>query len=406
MTMTVLVNAGPWLAVPPPGYGGIENVLAALVPELRRRGVRVVLASVGSSALPVDELVSVFDDGQFARLQQPYNRVMGVAAAHLHRLVQELRRRDDVVLVHDHQEAFGPTVLAALGDDAPPVLHTLHWDLRKHPELYERFDPGPGLWVNGVSFAQLATAPPALRARSVGHVHLATPLAVDADRRPAVPKSGHLVLLGRVTPVKGQHVAARLAHRTGRDLVLAGPVGPCHSPVELADADPANPDVAYWRAEVEPLVDGRRVRWVGTVRGGERDDLVARAAASLFPVLWEEPGGTAVVESLALGTPVVGYRRGCLPELVDHGRTGLLVEPGDDGALAAAVVGAAELDPGECRREAARRFTPARMAARYLRLYERVLERSAADALRSHTAADGLGEQQYGSEVSARALSS
>jgi glycosyltransferase involved in cell wall biosynthesis len=191
-----------------------------------------------------------------------------------------------------------------------------------------------------------------------------------------MPKSGHLVLLGRVTAVKGQHVAAQLAHRTGRDLVLAGPIGPCHSPAELADADPGNPDVAYWRTEVEPLVDGRRVRWVGTVCGGERDDLVARAAASLFPLLWDEPGGTAVVESLALGTPVVGYGRGCLPELVEPGRTGLLVEPGDADALAEAVTRAGELDTGECRREAARRFTPARMAARYLRLYERVLERS------------------------------
>ena len=140
---------------------------------------------------------------------------MGVAAAHLHRVVRELRRRDDVVLVHDHQEAFGPTVLAALGRRRPPVLHTLHWDLRKHPELYGDIDGGGSLWVNGVSFAQLTTAPPALRALSVGHVHLATPLAVDADRRPAVRKGDHLVVMGRITRYKGQAVAARLAHRTG-----------------------------------------------------------------------------------------------------------------------------------------------------------------------------------------------
>ena len=123
--------------------------------------------------------------------------------------------------------------------------------------------------------------------------------------------------------------------------MLAGPVGPHHRPEELAgpDADEDNPDVRYWREEVEPLVDGRRVRWVGTVAGEERDDLVATARASLVPIDWEEPGGTAVVESLALGTPVVGFRRGCLPELVEHGRTGLLVDPGDEDALAAAVGG-------------------------------------------------------------------
>lgn len=376
--MTVLVNAGPWLAVPPPGYGGIENILAALVPELRRRGVRVVLATVGSSTLPVDERVSTFPDGRFADLQRPYNQVMGVAAAHLQHVVRELRRRDDVVLVHDHQEAFGLTVLSALGPDCPPVLHTLHWDLRKHPELYGNLDDTGSLCVNGVSFAQLTTAPPALRRLSVGHVHLSTPLAVGADRRPAVPKGEHLVVFGRVTRYKGQATAARIAHATGSELVLAGPVGPHHSPAELEGphVHEDNPDVRYWREEVEPLVDGRRVRWVGTVAGAARDGLVASARASLQPIDWEEPGGTAVVESLALGTPVVGYRRGCLPELVEHGRTGFLVDPGDEAGLAAAIGEIGNLDPDACRREAARRFTPARMADRYLRLYDKVLVRS------------------------------
>jgi glycosyltransferase involved in cell wall biosynthesis len=385
---TVLMNVGPWLAVPPPGYGGIENVVAALVPELRRRGVRVVLVTVGSSTLPADEYVSVFDDGQFAQLQRPYNRVMGVAAAHLHRVVRELRRRDDVVLVHDHQEAFGPTVLSTLGRDCPPVLHTLHWDLRKHPELYGDIDGGGSLFVNGVSFAQLTTAPPALRALSVGHVHLSTPLAVDAERRRGVTKGDHLVLMGRVTRYKGQAVAARMAHRTGAEVVLAGPVGPHHRPEELAvpAVDEDNPDVRYFREEVEPLIDGRRVRWVGTVVGEERDNLVATARASLVPIDWEEPGGTAVVESLALATPVVGFRRGCLPELVEHGRTGLLVDPGDEDALATAAGEATALSPDDCRREAARRFTPSRMADRYLRLYEKVLARSGRP-LRVHDAA-------------------
>lgn len=373
MPMTVLMNAGPWLSVPPPGYGGIENVIAALVPELRRRGVRVILASVGDSSLPVDELVSVYETGQFRHLQRPFNQVMGVAAAHLHRVVTELRDRDDVLLVHDHQEAFGLTVLNALGMDMPHVLHTLHWDLHKHPELYGNIDGGGTTWVNGVSFAQLATAPQALRAISVGHVHLATPLAVQADRRPAPRKEGHLVVLGRITHYKGQHVAAALAHRLGRDLVLAGPVGPHHSPADLAGADDSNPDVRYWREHVEPLVDGRRVRWVGTVHGQERDTLVATADAALFPIDWSEPGGTAVVESLALGTAVVGYARGCLPELVEPGGTGLLVTPGDEDQLADAITRASTIDPQRCRQEAARRFTPATMAEHYLKLYDRVL---------------------------------
>jgi glycosyltransferase involved in cell wall biosynthesis len=373
MTLTVLMNAGPWLSVPPPGYGGIENVIATLVPELRRLGVRVVLASVGSSTLPVDERLSVFADGQFPALQRPYNQVCGIAQAHLGGVVRALRERDDIDLVHDHVEAVGLATLAAMGRDAPPVLHTLHWDLGKHPDLYGQLDGGDRVRVNGVSAAQLVRAPQALRAHAVGHVHLATPLAVGADRRPAVEKGEHLVILGRINPGKGQGVGARLAQQAGFPLVLAGPVGPYHRPEELAAAgDQArqNPDVCYWYEQVAPYVDGVTVRWVGTVAGQARDDLVASARASLFPLRWEEPGGTAVVESLALGTPVVATARGCLPELITHGRTGLLTD--DEDELADLLVAATLIDPDECRQEAVRRFTPAVMAQRYVELYERV----------------------------------
>jgi glycosyltransferase involved in cell wall biosynthesis len=371
----VLMNAGPWLPVPPRGYGGIENIVAALVPELRRLGVTVVLASVGDSDLAVDERMSVFDTGQFASLQRPYNQVCGVAQAHVHGIVRALRRRDDIDLIHDHLEAVGLATFAALGDDAPPVLHTLHWDLHKHPELYGTFDGGERVRVNGVSASQLTRAPRALREHAVGHVHLATPLAVDADRRAPVAKADHVLVLGRINQGKGQDVAARLAHSYGFDLVLAGPVGPYHRPDDLAAAagDPAasqNPDVRFFRDHVAPHVDGVRVRWVGTVSGRARDALIATARASLFPLRWEEPGGTAVVESLALGTPVVATARGCLPELITHGDTGLLAR--DEEALGDLIAMATGIDAGRCRAEAAARFTPAVMARGYVELYERV----------------------------------
>jgi glycosyltransferase involved in cell wall biosynthesis len=373
--MKVLMNAGPWLPVPPHGYGGIENVVATLVPELRRLGVHVVLATVGDSELDVDERVAVFPTGQFAALQRPYNQVCGIVPAHLHGIVRELRRRDDIDLVHDHVEAAGLATAAALGAGAPPALHTLHWDLAKHPELYGTIDGGGRVRVNGVSAAQLARAPAALRALSVGHVHLATPLAEGADRRPAVVKGRHVVVLGRINAGKGQDLAARLAHTAGFELILAGPVGPYHRPEALAAAlaDPAaaqNPDVAFWRDRVAPHVDGDRVRWIGTVTGRDRDELLSTARAALFPLQWEEPGGTAVVESLALGTPVIGIARGCLPELIEPDRTGLLTS--DSEELGELVVKAGTVDERECRVEAARRFTPAVMARSYLALYDRL----------------------------------
>lgn len=378
MSPTVLINAGPWLPVPPVGYGGIENVLATLIPELRRRGVRVVLATVGASTLAVDERIALYEHGQFAHLLAPYNRVCGIAHAHLQRVLTELRRRTDIDLVHDHVEVVGPSSFAVAG---VPTLHTMHWDLAKHREFYANLDCGDRLWVNGVSADQLSKAPAALRARSLGPVHLATPLAEGADRNPLPVKDRHVVVLGRITPSKGQHIAVRVARRLGRPLILAGPVGAHHDQESLDSALTdsgrlTNPDMRYWCDAIAPHVDGTQVRWVGTIHGSRLQHLLATARAALFPITWDEPGGTAVTESLALGCPVVGFRRGCLPELVDHGRTGLLADPDDEDQLTDLLAASHQIDPSACTKEAAARFRPAVMAERYLQLYDDVLART------------------------------
>lgn len=375
MSLTVFMNAGPWLPVPPNGYGGIENVVATLTTTLREMGVRVVMATVADSTLPVDERITHFRHGQFEHLLEPYNRVSGLAHAHQQRVLAELRRRDDIDLVHDHLEVVGPSILACTD---VPTLHTLHWDPRRHAEFYSAFDGGPHLRVNGVSRAQLATAPPALRAHSVGHVHLATPLADGADRKPVPHKEDHVVVLGRITPCKGQHIAIRVAAQAALPLVLAGPVGPYRDQAELHEAlrgngnAAANPDVRYFLEEIAPHVDAKRVSWPGTLCDTERTRLVGTARAALFPIEWDEPGGTAVIESLALACPVIGYRRGCLPELVDHDHTGLLADPGDEDQLVEQLLAGKGIDPAVCAREAARRFTPRVMARRYLQLYEHI----------------------------------
>ena len=380
MTLTVLMNAGPWLPVPPNGYGGIENVIATLVPELRRRGVRVVLSTVAASTLPVDDRVTLFDDGQFRHLLEPYNRVSGIAHAHLHRTLTALRGRDDIDLVHDHVEVAGLSTFAAAS--SRPSLHTLHWDLGKHREFYSTVDCGSRVWLNGVSADQLRKAPPSLRRNVLGHVHLATPLADRPEPSRMPEKAEHVVVLGRITPAKGQHIAIRVTKELGLPLIMAGPVGPFHTRRGLDHAlaaDPsvqANPDVRYWHDQIAPHVDDRQVRWVGTVADDQRDELLSTARAALFPLTWDEPGGTSVTEALALGCPVIGYARGCLPELIDHGRTGLLAEPGDEDALIDHLVSSKTIDPVDCAREARRRFTPAVMAEGYLQLYEKILARA------------------------------
>lgn len=371
--LTVLMNAGPWLPVPPPDYGGIENVVATLVPELRARGHRVVLASVGESGLAADEHLSVFPTGQFGSITGPYNQMMGIAHAHM-RAVLERLAEGDIDLVHDHLEVVGPAILAAAGDAVPPALQTLHWDLAKHPDFYGGFDGAGRIFFAGVSASQLARAHPTLRRQALGAVPLATPL----PDHPVVPSAGHLLTLGRLTAVKGYDLAARAARRLGVELVLAGPVAGFgdRASLDAALADPADParglgDVRYFRGEVEPHLDGSTVRWIGSVGGEAKAELLRTARAVLFPLRWDEPGGTAVVEALAAGVPVVAMRRGVLPELVEHGVTGWLAD--DEEEFVGFLSRVDELDRDACREVAVRRFSPAAMAARYEMLYRRVL---------------------------------
>jgi len=378
MAPTVLVDAGPWLPVPPVGYGGIENVLDTLIPALRAEGVRVVLAGVAGSSIEVDELVETFAEPQFAHVTAPYNVAMGVAHAHMTHVVRRLRA-GGIDLVHDHLEVVGAAMLGAMGSGAPPALQTLHWDLAKHPDFYGAFDGGGRVAFNALSELQLANAPENLRRQVLAVV----PLAVRVEDHPLVrEKTGPFLHLSRIFRAKGQHTAARLCRERGLRLDLAGPVAYATTPEQLAAelADPASPlharpDVRYWLDDVRPLVDGEFVRWIGALAGPEKLDALARARALLMPISWDEPGATAVIEAMACGTPTIGMRRGALAMLVEHGVNGFLADT--EAEFASYLDRVDEIDPAGCRRVAEERFDAPVMARAYLGLYERLLEGAA-----------------------------
>jgi glycosyltransferase involved in cell wall biosynthesis len=390
MGRTVLINAGPWLPVPPVGYGGIEHVIACLVPELRRRGHRVVLATVEESTIEADEKFWVHPRGQFHQLAAPYGQVMGVVHAHMQRVLERINRpraAPAIDLVHDHLEVVGPSMLALPCSKLPPVLHTLHWDLGKHPEFYSSFDGGGRVFFNGVSQQQLEGAPPRLRAQTLGTIPLAVDLgeyAFHTDKQP------YFVTLGRFTRVKGQDIAARLCKELGLELRMAGPVAAMPTPEELF-AELARPqsrlptyaDVRYYLDEVRTYEDGERIRWVGAVCGRAKQELVGRASALLAPVRWTEPGATAAVEALACGTPVIAMRRGAFAAIVEHGVTGFLAD--DERELADYLWRAGEIDPAACRRAVEERFSAATMASAYTSLYEQVIARAGGQAVRPQT---------------------
>ncbi len=377
MSPTILMNAGPWLPVPPPGYGGIETVIAVLVPELRRRGFRVVLATVGGTTLAADGYIRTLDDAQLSQVAQPYNRVAGIAHAHMHEVVTALRSGIHVDLIHDHLEVVGPAVLSAMGDQAPPTLQTLHWDLRKHPDFYTRFHGQGRVAFAAVSKSQLARAPQNLQDQTLGVVPLAVAQPAEAYRE----KQDHALVLARITEDKGQDIAARACRDAGVPLVLAGPVAGINDPEELhrrlAARDPdlaAHPDARYFVDQVLPLLDGVRVRWVGGVQGTEKERLLQSAKVLLSPLRWEEPGATAVVEALTSGVPVIATPLGVLPDLIIHGVNGYLAETETEMSQWLGKLDA--IDPEACRRSAGQ-WTPQAMAAGYVELYEKLLEGNA-----------------------------
>ena len=212
------------------------------------------------------------------------------------------------------------------------------------------------------------------------------PLSVPIpDSRPAAPeeRTDSVLVLSRLCEAKGIDIALRACRAAGVPLVLAGPVGgqPDRAALETALADPASPvrgypDVRWFLDHVAPHLDGDRVRWIGSVSGNEKADLLRRSRAVLFPIRWEEPGGTAVCEALAAGTPVVAMARGCLPSLVEPKVTGYLAE--DEADFTAALGRLAELDPEVCAATARSRFGPEVMARGYERLYAELLARTAA----------------------------
>lgn len=314
--------------------------------------------------------------GAFAHIADPYNRTMGIAHAHMAGLVDLLRDADEPIdLIHDHLEVVGPAVLGAMGEAAPPVLQTLHWDLAKHPDFYSSFDGRGRVRFVGVSERQVARAPARLRAQTLGAIPLAVPLDAFPFR---AEKDGPPLVLGRITPVKGTDAALRACRAAGLPLDVAGPVAGFDSAAALdaALADPDHPvhgsqDAAFFLESVRPLLDERHgLRWLGSIAGPPKVERLGRARALLTPIRWEEPGATAVVEALACGTPVIGIRLGALPALVEHGVTGFLAD--DPSELPGFLERLDELDPHACRAAAEARFSAGAFAEAYLERYAAV----------------------------------
>jgi len=249
----------------------------------------------------------------------------------------------DFEIIHNGFD-FLPLTYSRLVDT--PVVTTIHgFSSERIVSVYERYN------ASG-AYVAISDADRHPRLRYAATIHH----GIDVDAFPLHPHPGDdLLFFGRIHPDKGTAHAIEVARRTGRRLVIAGIVQ----------------DHDYFRDEVEPHLDGDRVRYVGPIAAGERAAALGRAHALLHLIDFEEPFGFSVAEALACGTPVVAFDRGSMAELIDDGTTGFLVHD-VDGACAA-VERAGELDRPAIRATAVARFRRSTMVGKYVALYREVL---------------------------------
>src|SRR5204863_9523269 len=264
-------------------------------------------------------------------------------------------RAGDFDVINDHS---GPLTIPLGGLVETPVLHTVHGPLDGDPgRVYEGLAQlAPNVGLISISLNQRRPKPELNWAGNC-------PNALDLQLYPCHPHRGdYLLFLGRMSADKGAHRAICVAKETELPLKLAG-----------KKQDPK--EHRYFKELVEPhLVDG--IEYLGEVTHGEKVRLLQGARATLFPIDWEEPFGLVMLESIACGTPVIATRRGAVPEVIEGGVTGVIVD--DHRRMPVAIAAADGLDPAELRRHAEERYAPGRMVEDYLRVYEAAAERASA----------------------------
>jgi glycosyltransferase involved in cell wall biosynthesis len=337
--MRIALVAPVALPVPPPDYGGTERVVASLAVALQRRGHTVkVFAAAGSD--PDLPLATAVTPPVPERARQDY------ASAETRHVRQALQASGWFDIIHDHTKQRG----LQLGHEAAiPVVSTLHNPITPAREAaYRRSPDHPWVAISHAQARQYA------RLKLAGVVHH----GLDLDAYPASDvKDDYLLVLGRIAPDKGVHLAIDVARQARRPLVIAGPV--------------AAGSEAYYREHVAPAIDGRQVRHVGPVGGRQKLDLIRRAAALLFPITWEEPFGLVVIEAMACGTPVLALRRGAVTEIMTDRRAGLAVDWPQD--LVEALPEVLACAPADCREHVRRHFSLEGMARAYEAVYRSLL---------------------------------
>jgi glycosyltransferase involved in cell wall biosynthesis len=330
-----------WESVPPKLYGGTERIVSYLTEELVRLGHDVTLFASGDSLTtarlePICAHALRLNRGIFNR-DAPMTMLMERA----------LGRLGDFDIIHSHLDFLGFPLARR---NPTPMVATCHGRLDL-PELQQVFREYTEMPMVSISDAQRRPVSWASWQATVYH-------GLPEDLYTFHPKPGtYLAFLGRIAPEKRPDHAIEIAKRVGLPLRIAAKVDPT--------------DREYFQGEIEPLLSHPLVEYLGEITDAEKNEFLGHAAALVCPYDWPEPFGLVLIEALACGTPVLAYRRGSIPEIIEDHATGFVCEGLDD--MATAVQRISEIDRRRCRRAFEQRFSVERMTQDYLRVYELLL---------------------------------
>jgi len=357
-------------SVPPKHYGGTERIVAYLTQELVRLGHKVTLFASGDSITSA-ELVPVC-----RRSFRQNKRATDYLSREVLLMDHVMDRAGEFDVIHFHTGCLHYLISRHL---RVPYVTTLHGRLDT-PELlrlYERFRDMPMI---SISNAQRAPWPCANWQATIHHG-----LPHDLFRFHPEP-GGYLAFLGRVSPEKRVDRAIEIAKRVGIPLKIA-------AKVDRADR-------RYFKREIEPLLNDPHIEWLGEINDKDKDEFLGNAYALLFPIDWPEPFGLVMIEAMACGTPIIAYACGSVPEVMDDGVTGFVVN--DIEKAVEAIRRVRDLSRARCREVFEKRFTASRMANDYVNVYTRLadsrmrrMEQSLESSIRSFQSAWPGGDKLH-----------
>lgn len=347
--MKIALLAPPYLSVPPKAYGGTEKIVSLLADGLVDLGHDVTLFATGDSRTRA-KLSSIYPvelGNSGLTKYSPFLPMLHFETC--------FRRAGEFDLIHNHAQ-YLPMFMAEFVKT--PVVHTMHGTMyageipdEKRKVLlnfkHQRFVSISKNQKEG--FAEL---------NFVGTVYN----GLDTSEYSYVekPRGNYLLWIGRITAKKGPMEAIEVAKKLNKPLVMAAAIDPV--------------DMPFFEREVKPKIDGKKISYIGEISHKGIDSLYGNACATLFPISWHEPFGLVMIESMVCGTPVVAYNTGSVPEVIEDGKTGFVVDQnvGIDG-LVHAVREIERIQRGDCRARVLAKFSKEKMVADYVEVYKKVI---------------------------------